>query len=173
MLFINNTVYNKRSLSALNRLANKTIDPAKKLGQRILCTVMGIAGLAYGYYLQTTTQDSNMMATVALMYGVIFLLIGIFWNAFQNYTSMRMLSKDIKDCHFEFDETNFSCEHALANTNYHYGKICAISQNDDFIALFLDNKHGIVIDKLGFTEGNTEDFITFVEDKTKLTMTTV
>ncbi len=173
MHFINNTTYNKQSLNALNQLANKTVDPMKKIGQRLLCIVVGAASLYYGYHLQNTTEESSLFATAALLYGTLFLLIGVFWVRFQNYTSMRMLTKGVKDCRYDFSDAGFASEHAIAQSNFQYRNIYAISQNELYIALFLDNKHGIIIDKNGFLEGTSDDFIEFLEEKTELTTTSV
>ena len=170
MEFTNVTHYNKKSLNALNRLAGQTIERGKKLFYRTLCTILGVLGLAVGFYLQSIAHTNGALTSFSFLYGIILLFVGIFWYPFQNYTSKRMLLQELKQYHFQFDETGFSCETQLANTHYLYHNLYAISENDHWFALFLDKKHGIIIDKSGFSSGDPSAFGSFIEEKTGLTI---
>lgn len=170
MEFINDTNYNKKSLNALNRLAGQTIDPGKKRIYRIVCVVIGALALADGFYLQAVKQMEGIVPSLVVVYGLLLLFLGLFWYQFQYYTSKRMMTRGMQTCHYHFEEDGFSSKTQLTDTSYYYHNLFAISENDNFYALFLDSKHGIIIDKSGFTKGDSHSFASFLEEKSGLTI---
>jgi hypothetical protein len=170
MQFVNDTNYDKKSLSAFNRLAGQTIDSKRHRFHRILCIVFGAVGLSSGCYLQLIAQKEGILPSVSYLYGILFLFVGIFWYPFQNYISKWKLSQGIKSFHFEFDLESFRCENQLTSSNYQYQSLSSISENEHWFALFSDNKQGMILAKSGFSIGDPNDFASFLEEKTKLTI---
>lgn len=170
MQFINDTNYDTRSLSALTRMSLQAIDAERKRLHRILCIIFGAFGLALGIYLQMIGQKESMLPSIAYLYGILFLFIGILWYPFHNYISKWTLSQGIKRYHYEFDDEDFYAESQVTGSHYQYCDLYAICENEHWYALFLDNKHGMILDKSGFCIGDPNMFASFLTEKSGLTI---
>lgn len=165
MDYINKTVYDQNALGALNRLAVKTVQKQKTFLSRAFCFVFGILGLGIGATLLFGPQQDRSLGTLGILYGVMFLGIGTFWTRFQTWTSRRMLTLGVKNCTFSFDDFSVTVENEMETNRYLYRNLYAAVEDENWYVLFLDKKHGIVLDKSGFTMGEAAAFRAYLEEK--------
>ena len=93
--FVNQTTYDRRALTALNDLAEKSVRKEKSRITRLLCFVLGLIGLVAGAYVY---PKQSMVGSLLLLYGVLLLLVGISWKSFQLRSSQRQLQRGMKIC---------------------------------------------------------------------------
>ncbi|MEG2000597.1 MAG: YcxB family protein [Evtepia sp.] len=167
MQYINHTTYDKRALTALNYFAGKTIQKKKTAISRTFCIVMGILGLAAGLTLLFLAHEKQTLAALALLYGVLFLGVGLFWTQFQTWSSKRMMMQNVKHCTFVFDEEGVSMENEVETTHYLYRRLRTVAENKDWYVFFMDAQHGFALDKAGFDSVNLKAFSRFLEEKLK------
>ena len=68
--FVNQTTYDRRALTALNDLAEKSVRKEKSRITRLLCFVLGLIGLVAGAYVY---PKQSMVGSLLLLYGVLLL----------------------------------------------------------------------------------------------------
>ncbi len=174
MSFEIETTYNRESMDAMNRLAEKTIRP-DLVWFRMACLILGVGGLAFGAYQQVVLGEAGK-STASICYGIglVLLLMGIFWHSyFLNYKAKGVTAGGVKTYSFEFEENFFTSDHPEMLLNYPYSKFQYLCENDRWMVLFSDKRTGIILDKTGFVEGDPEAFGPFLEAKTGLTITKV
>lgn len=163
--FVNKTNYDRRALVALNDLAEKTVRKEKSRMTRLLCYVGGVAGLAAGAFLY---ENSSLVGSLLLLYGVLLLYVGLSWKTFQLRSSQRQLQRGMQVCTYEFDDDEIICNTEAGVQRYGYDQAFAVASNQDFYAIYFDAKNGIIIDRQGFIEGEDLFFKAFIGQHTQL-----
>lgn len=77
MEFKNQTTYDKKALTAMNRIHGKTLGRTRTIVVRSLCTLISLAGLISGIYLGST-RGSSLFVSLSMAYGLLFLAVAIF-----------------------------------------------------------------------------------------------
>ena len=163
--FVNRTAYDQRALVALNRLAEASVRKEKSRRTRALCYVCGVAGLVAGAFVY---RYQAIVGQLLLLYGVLLLLVAISWRSFQLRSSRRQLQRGVTDCRYEFDEDEMLCHTAAGTERYPYDRIYAVVADSEWYAIFLDESHGVILDKQGFSTGDPLSFKSFIGMHTKL-----
>ena len=163
--FVNQTTYNRRALTALNDLAEKSVRKEKSRITRLLCFVLGLIGLVAGAYVY---PKQSMVGSLLLLYGVLLLLVGISWKSFQLRSSQRQLQRGMKICTYEFDDDEMICTTEAGVQRYTYEQVFAVVADKNWYAIFFDAGHGVILDKTGFTTGDEPMFKAFIGQHTQL-----
>lgn len=163
--FVNRTVYDEKALEALNNLAESSVRRGKSQQKRFLALLMGAVGLVLGVLLH---NSHPMIAKLLLLYGVILLLLSLYWKKFQLKSSQRQLRASMRNCLYEFSEEGFTCSAEGGTEVFLYDQITAVVTDKDWIALFFDEGHGVILDKNGFTAGDAMGFRGFIGMHTQL-----
>lgn len=169
MELINQTTYDKPTLTALNRLTCQTIQKTKTQATRGICLILGIAGIAVGILLGRKPDFSPTVASLVMLYGLILFAASLFWSRFQTWTSGRMMSEGMKHCTFTFQEDALVADNEAASSRYAYHHFTALAEDDQWFVLYLDPKHGIILNKNGFTAGTAKQAHELLEKSTGLT----
>lgn len=135
---------------------------------RMFCYILGILGLAGGVAIFAIVPEKQALGAIALIYGLMLLLVGIYWNRFQVWSSQRQLVNGVKTCTYTFSDDMISCETESDVTHYAYNRVYAVAETETWFGLFFDLSHGVVIDKKGFTKGDPVSFKAFIGRRTKL-----
>lgn len=168
MELINKTDYNQRALSAMNRLACATVLKKKSMTTRSFCYVLGIVGLATGIFVYLRIPDKQTIGTICLLYGIILMAVGFKWNRFQAWTSGKMLSPNTVQYTYSFDEDALTVISDAGTSRFAYSRFESAAEDDEWFMLFLDNKHGVIVDKNGFSAGSAEELRTLIQQTMKL-----
>ena len=169
MELINQTTYDKPTLSALNRLTCQTIQKTKTLVTRAVCLVMGVGGIVVGIMLGRQPDFNPTIASLIMLYGLIFFAASLFWSRFQTWTSGKMMSQGMKHCTFTFEEDALIADNETATSRYAYHRFTALAEDDNWLVLYLDPKHGIILSKKGFQKGDAAQARELLEATTGLT----
>lgn len=164
--FVNETAYDTRALSALNRMAEATVRKEKSQRTRMLCFILGVFGLVAGFFCY---KNSSLIGSLLVLYGFLLLFVGISWKSFQLRSSRRQLQRGAQNVVYEFDDEEIVCNLASGLIQrYTYDQIEAVVSDADWYAVFFDMDHGIVLDKSGFTTGDAISFKAFIGRHTML-----
>jgi len=168
MELINTTNYDQKALSAMNRLASATVQKKKTMTTRSFCIGLGILGLAAGIFVYLRLPEKKTIGNLCLLYGILLMAVGLNWNRFQAWTSGKMMSPGIAKCTYSFEEDAVTVTNDAGESRYAYSRFDAAAEDDDWFMLFMDSKHGMIIDKSGFTAGSDEDLRTLIQETMKL-----
>lgn len=166
--FENQTVYDKRALGMLNYLAGKSVQRSRSRRTRAFCYALGVLGLVGGVVVFALLPGKRALGTLGLLYGILLLLVGIFWERFQVWSSQRQLVSGVKTCTYTFTDDMISCKTESDTTYYAYRRVYAVTESAEWFGVFFDVNHGIVIDKKGFTQGDPVSFKAFLGQHTRL-----
>ena len=154
MPIINETLYNKPTLDALLRVANFTIKQQKNLRNRLLCLLVALGGLGLSFFYEFSNP---VFLSACRFFGFAFLLIVILWNLMQSFPNFAYGRKpELR--RLQFTEEGFGPTLEGAR-QFPYDDIADIVVTADWIALFWDEKHGLILDRDGFVEGSSEELI--------------
>lgn len=164
--FVNQTSYDTRTLSALNRMAEATVRKEKSRRTRLLCFILGVFCIVAGYFWR---GQQSLISNLLLLYGVLLLLVGISWTKFQLRSSKRQLQRGAQEVICQFGQEEIVCHLSSGIINrYTYGQIEAIASDAEWYVIFFDADHGFILDKNGFTEGDAASFKAFIGQHTML-----
>ena len=164
--FVNHTSYDTRALSALNLMAEATVRKEKSQKTRMLCLILGVFGLAAGYFCY---KNNTLVGSLLVLYGVLLLFVGVTWKNFQLRSSRRQLQRGAQDVRYEFGDEEIVCRLSSGIIQrYTYDQIEAVVSDEAWYAIFFDMDHGIVLDKAGFTTGDPMSFKAFIGQHTML-----
>lgn len=166
-LFINQTTYDRRSLEAMNRLAQASVRKEKSKRTRSGNALIGIVFLAGGIYCYKG-QGWDLAGTLLVLYGLFLLLMVLRWDSYQLRSSMRQLQSAMKECTYAFEEEEFTCTTQAGVTHHPYEQIFAVVADEKWYVLFFDEDHGIILEKAGFTAGDAMSFKSFIGQHTQL-----
>ena len=109
--------------------------------------------------------------TIAILF-VIAVISFILWRIFHPVHEIKNEIKSSKiqqevEFSFKFYEPYFQVMKGREYETHHYFKIKRVIETDEFIYLYLDKNHALLLNKNGFVIGNCSDFIDFIQNKCK------
>ena len=162
MQFENCTVYDKQALLTLNRLEARGPQKWGILAQRVLVALVGIAVFPYGMARMQRGQNGG----IPLVVGVLCLALAVFHTRVNTWVAKRGMTRGEETNDFLFDETFFFEQNRVGKMSHRYVEICALYRYQGYFFLVTDKKHSIILKESGFTEGTSEEFRAFIEEKT-------
>lgn len=163
--------YSNQDLLALNKLVVKRskfyrwLIPLIRLffcSAGIFFLLMG-ALLIYG---SRVGAESNWSLTVlAILLGLLWLYMGVFYYQRRVRGSRRMTMKDIGQISVSFSDEGVEEQSNKGRVNYRYDAFVGAYDYCERWFLFLDKRHAIVLPRAAMTAGEPEAFAAFLEQK--------
>ena len=169
MSFEVETTYDKPTVQAFQRVLNKTIRYKRIRLVRVVDILMGCASLIYGLlwlWARTQADVSIFPAVSGLALGVVFLLIGAFYEAYISRGGRHMVNHTPTVIRYSFDKHGYTTKTGKNSTRSVYGILKILCADERYYVLMLDRRRGFVLDREHFLSGNPEDFGPFLEERT-------
>lgn len=163
MEFRNQTTYDKKALTAMNRIHGKTLGRTRTMVVRSLCLLIGLVGLISGIYIGST-KGTSLFVSLSMAYGLLFLAIAVFWYSVMAKSSQLSVTAGQNTNVSHFREDGFTEVPQNWPTSYHYEDLCEIAEDSQYFVLFLDKTHSVIISK----SQDSASFAPFLEEKTGL-----
>ena len=175
MQFTFDTLYDRKSLTALAKCIRKTTRKPKSKRSHIIGYIVTALLI-----LQTVGSIANGgMAFKSVMLGTVaifMIVILIFEDRINGYFASKSLIKGSEKNIVVFDTGNaetFTAESEVGKTEFPYDKIQAIAETDAYFVFLIGDKHGQVYDKNGLVGGSVDEFREFIAQKTGKTIVKV
>lgn len=163
MLFKNHTTYSKKTYNEFVQFHNK------KYGLIYdLYTIVFL--LLFIYCLIINIINKMLFLSIVFVILILTFLIYRVFNPIFEYkkeVSSKSISKE-QNFFFYFYDKNFKIREKTRFIKIRYFKLRKIYETDKFFYLYMTKKHAFLIDKQGFTLGNSEEFSKFMKNKFKL-----
>lgn len=169
MSFEVETTYDKPTVQAFQRILNRTVRYKRLCAVRIITIVIGCVSIAYGclWLWAKAAMDASLVPAISgFIAGAVFLLIGIFYEAYLNKFSRHMVEKTPVTIRYSFDKHGYSTITGKQSVRSIYGILHNIYEGEGHFVLMLDRRRGFVLDKSRFLTGDPEEFRRFVEERT-------
>lgn len=101
---------------------------------------------------------------------LLILLFFLYWKILRPINEVKKdfnsekITKE-KTFKFIFCDNYFKVFDNLQYSNLKYSKLYKVFENNEFIYLYLDNEHALILNKNGFYYGEKEDFSKFIKKK--------
>lgn len=163
MLFKNHTTYSKKTYNEFVQFHNK------KYGFIYDLYTISIF-ILFIYCLIVSFINKIFFLTIVFILSIfLFLLYRIIYPLFEykKELSSNYVSKE-QSFFFYFYEKNFKIREKSRLVKIKYYKLRKIYETDKFFYLYMTKNHAFLIDKQGFTLGNSKEFSKFMKNKLKL-----
>ena len=163
MLFKNRTKYSKKNYNKFVQFHNG------KFGLIYdIYTIIVLILLVY-CFIATIKRKVILLAIIFFVAICIFTIYRIFQPLFsyKKQTKSKVISKE-NEIILYFYEKNFKVRENARCARIRYWQLHKVYETDNFFYLYLTKKSAILVDKLGFTLGDTEQFSDFIKKKMKL-----
>ena len=126
----------------------------------VVCSVVILACAAVLWLF----QDSD--AWISALLGLVLLLLGLFQTrltAWSFWSTRNLAAGRNQYC---FDEDGFSVENQIETSRIRYSGPMKMVETKGYFLLYMEDQRAFVLPKMGFVEGNVQDFAAFLEEKT-------
>ncbi len=166
MEFTIETPYNLTTLAALAGALRKTLRIKKSRRAAILAVVIMVLG---GILIFTRDSfDFNSAITALVMLVMVFVLLN--QDTLNGWIAKKQGVPGLTHSVTVFREENYTSSTELGETTFLYENVFALAESKGYFFLLFGPSHGQVYAKAGMTGGTAEEFRTFIQKRTKLTI---
>ena len=163
MQFVNQTMYDKKTLTVYFRVRRKLMRNGKPLVPWIAIILMGIAEILLVHFALLAGEPGQIIRSfvfMLLLLGLIFVVLKE--DALQARITLRKIDPDMRLNETEFNDDCF----VASELAYHYDDVNYALETKDYFLLFISKQKGKICAKDGFTTGDPDAFRAFLEEKT-------
>ena len=168
-MFTIEQTYTLAGLTVLCRAARKTVrrgEQALRVG--LWCLLALLVALAALLIAVGGTPD---WWTWLVLAGLIALQLG--GDRLNAWVAMRQLLPGSAHSTTVFTDEDYTVTTDTTETVYHYENITRLCESGDYLIFFLGTRHGQMFDKRRFSDGGSDSFRAFIEQKTGKTFQAV
>ena len=164
MYFSNKTIYDKKRLVRFNDFC--VLKKRVFWGFMIICSTLVLLTYVFSVIAIPDNNDTiTFLSIISLAYDAIILMCYFVFPRI----SIKKSPAFNAETSFEFDEDGFkvcaNTSNLKESTELKYSSLVKVMEGKQDIYLFISKRQGYIIDKSGFTAGNPEDFIIFLQSK--------
>lgn len=104
-------------------------------------------------------------AAVLLIFGGVLLVWSLFLFHIRAWMTSAVLLKGNQEHRTHFDADGFTVTNAVGQTRLSYAQVWRAARTKGYYILMLDKRHGYVVDRTGFVQGDDGAFAAFLADK--------
>lgn len=165
------TEYDRKALLVMNQVANRTFRRRRYLLRRTFLLAVGVVSLVSGALLlmifEKLGAGEKVLAVVAPVAGCFAIGEGLFLNRLGARASRKQMLAGSSRWDLRFTEEGFTGGNADGvRSTYPYSKIQAVYETAAYFLLQIDQRHCVILDKSGFTQGGPAAFRMFIGSKT-------
>lgn len=165
MEFVNQTVIDRKALTALAKGARKSVRRRRGHVIRILGGAIILLNVFF-CWVSLWTGDSRWWVNGAL---ALFLLVIIFGeDQLNGRVSAKYVLPDAREVTTTFDAEQYTHRTPSSESRFTYDQIQAVCETEDYFLFYLNRNLGQIFDKNGFTTGSAMAFRDFISRKTGL-----
>jgi len=165
MEFTFRTVYDQKATTAMARALRKTI--RKKHSRR--SHVFGWIVVVLTIMLMISAGIRFDVRTIVTGGAVAFLLAALVWeDRINGWVARKRMLPGMSDNTSVFGDEGYHTENPVGKTDWSYGNIDVIAEDDDYFAFIFGKNHAQVYDKSSISGGTADEFRTFIKEKTGL-----
>lgn len=115
-------------------------------------------------------------SSLALAYSAltaVLIAVNVFRTHINGWVTFRSLKGRIQMVENAFDDSGMTSVNELGISRLGYASFVKLVETDRYFCLFIQQRQGFVLAKAAFERGSADDFRTFIQEKTGLTMKTV
>lgn len=161
MEFTCHTTYNQKTLTAMARAVRKTV--RAKRSRMIRCYAWIIIGLLL---VSLWLSWENVWQTIANCVVIAALLL-INWkeDALNAFFAKRKVLPGTDAADTTFYPDHYLVKTAAAESKWHYDKILALAETQDYLVFVMGKNHALAMEKAALEGGSIPEFCRFLEEK--------
>jgi len=164
VLFEARGAFDKKALSALQHAAGRTTRRRYVRLTRGLDFGFGAVMLLDGIALWRLQADTAL-TWVMLVLGPVFLALGVFYYPLSVLRASRSIGNQTQDQAVRFTESAALCRAGGAEMRYLYPAFTGLFLWKQYLVLFVDERHALVVDEEHFATGTAEELHRFLAQK--------
>lgn len=137
------------------------------IGQRIFYGIFGFLGIASGCTLLfiATDRTEYSVAALGLIFGIYFAIRCLFYYQYLGFFTGRMMTKEIDEVIYTFDEEKVVIDNALEHCEHPYHVFFGVYESKRIFVLMVTKRIGYIIAKADFTQEELERFRALLCDR--------
>lgn len=168
MEFTFETAYDQKALTAMARGLRKTL--RKKHSRR--SHIFGWVVIALALLL-VFSGTFDFRAVMTLLVVLIIFLVLIFEDRLNGHFARKRMMPGTEHASSTFTDASFTSSTEVGKTEFHYEKIAALAETRDYFVFLFSNNHAQVYDKRTIAGGSVEEFRSFIQQKTEITVSQI
>ena len=166
MEFTFETTYDQKALTAMARGLRKTL--RKKRSRR--SHIFGWIVIALALLLVFSSGTFDFRSVITILVVLILLIVLLFEDSINGYFAKKRMMPGTEQAFSHFTDISFTSSTEIGKTEFHYEKIAAIAETNDFFIFLFSNNHAQVYNKRALAGGSAEAFRVFIQQKTEKTI---
>lgn len=172
MEFTFETAYDQKAVTAMVRALRKTQRKKRSRRSHIFGGIVIALGtlLAVGDF---TGGRADIGTWVTLVTVLVLLAVFLWEDAINAALARKRTLPGLVQVHAVFGEEAYRTETGMGNTEWFYENILDVVELPEYFVFLFDKNHAQIYAKTGMTDGDPEDFRTFITEKTGKEITPV
>ena len=163
--------YGRDALMALQLVAGKTTR-RKYVGLRRGFDFVISGLMLIDAAIMLWTGDYGLLTWLMIVLGLVFLGFGAFYYQLSAFRAAKAMSKEEAGLErlVSFTDVRALCIAGRMETKFEYPAFKSLYRWKDFLILFVDDRHALLVDQTGLTLGAAPELQAFLEEKTGKTI---
>ena len=160
------TEANAKAMRTLVRTVRKTVRKKQDRFTRIFGIAVIVLALLLVIPLDGRPFVLNTSAVITLIAAAVVAIVMVFQDRMNGYIARKRLMPGAANNTAVFHEDSFTSSCEVGTTEWHYDKVLVVAETNDYFVFLYSKMHGQVYEKASMTGGTTDEFRTFIEEKT-------
>ncbi len=160
------TEYNQKAVKAMAYLMRKSIRKSKNRRSRILGWILVAISIILTLPVLSGNVGIEPKTIITWAAALILTVTLLFEDAINGFMARRRMLAGTDKATATFDEDKYISETAAGKTEFWYGNIAMIVENNDYIAFVFDKRYAQIYDKNNLSGGTIDEFREFISNKT-------
>ena len=160
------TRYDQKGLAVMARALRKTIRKKRSRRSHIFgwCVIVLAALLVAAQRL--AGEPWTLRDTLNCGVGVILIVVLLTEDQVNAFAAKKKMLPGTSSARSVFREESYTSATEAATTEFHYEAVQQVCETADYFVLLFSRQHGQIYDKASLSGGTTEEFRTFITEKT-------
>ena len=168
MEFTFETHYDRKALTAMAKGLRKTVRKKHSRRSHFFGWIVFFLALLLSWPSASGVEKKDVVTWIVM---AILLLVTMFEDRLNGWIAKLRMLPGTDHSVATFSEDGYRSETAMGNTEWKYENISAMAEMPDYFVFLFSKNHAQVYDKRKLTGGTPEEFRSFLQEKTRKTIT--
>ena len=159
--------YDRKALTAMAKGLRKTVRKKHSRRSHIFGWIVIVLALLLSWPSADGVAKKDVVTWLVI---VVLLLVLLFEDCLNGWIAKKRMLPGTDHAIATFSEDGYRSETAMGTTEWKYENISAMTEMPDYFLFLFGKNHAQVYDKRNLTGGTTEEFRTFIQEKTGKTV---
>ena len=163
------TVYDQKALTAMARGLRRTVRKKHNRVSRVIAGIIIALGLVSGIA-PALLEPKGSPQWLCLFVSILLLVILCTEDWVNGFFARKKNLPGATEVEAIFEEEGYTTVTQIGTTTWKYEAIRAVAESERYLVFVFSNRHAQIHDKMGITQGTSEELSALIREKTGLPM---